>query len=88
MLSSQFAEPNCDQESINEDFTYRKSTILMRLDKLLKQIVTENCDDIKSLNLIIQLLANIAHTGKSFAEKVTKETCVTDVLKYLLEHKG
>ena len=37
-----------------------------------------------SINLIIQLLANVAHTDTNFASKVMKETCLTDVLAYLI----
>ena len=84
LLASTFVDIKLSEESLTEDFKYGKSTILARLDKLMRQIISRNCEDIKSINLIIQMLANVAHTDTPFASKVVHETCVTDVLKYLI----
>ena len=84
LLASSFVDLNLSEESLTEDFKYGKSTILARLDKLMKQIISRDCKDLKSINLIIQLLANIAHTDTHFAKKVMTETSLTDMLAYLI----
>ena len=52
MLVSSFPDTQINKNELDEDFKYGKSSLLMKLDILMKQIISQNCEDIKTLNCI------------------------------------
>ena len=63
-----------------------KSTILAKIDNLIRENLNQGFQDIKILTMLLHFLANSVSTGKEFTSKVLKETCYMESLIYIHEN--
>ena len=85
---STFAErANLNSEVIQADFDQNKSSILDKVDRMLREIIRDGCQDLKTLNMILNFLGNcIREMNPGFAKKVVKETCILEGLSFFVEN--
>ena len=70
-----------------EDLQFKKSVILGKLNNIMKEIAADGYKDVKTLNLILLVIANCCGSGVEFTDKVKRETCVVEVLRDLAKQR-
>ena len=45
-------------EEAQDDFNQNRSTVLIRIDHLIRQIVSGQCEDLKTLHMILHFVGN------------------------------
>ena len=58
------------------------------MNQLLTSTMSKNVLDIKTLNLVLECLTNFAMSGPLIAQKITKETCILEAIKCMLENSN
>ena len=85
IVASQFT--NWQNISKDGEQAYDRSVILELVDHLMKTIKADGYQDIKTLNLILPFITNCVCSGREFADKVARETCVLEVIRDIVTQK-
>ena len=75
-------------DAVQDDFDQNSSSILGKVDLLLRQIVSNDCEDLKSLTMIMNFVGNcFEEANPEFADKVIRETCFIQALAFFIENR-
>ena len=86
VTSNNYDFPIKNDEYINEDFDFNKSSILEKINLIFRQIVSSGCEDLKTLNMILNFVGNCIQDG--IARKIIQETSLIEGLSYFVENRS